>query len=199
MTSFRSSPTDDELMHRLMLKLNVGSKTELIRLGLQKLDNDTLVVRSYVPAPPTLKQAIATVSMGIETWSLAVKNFYPVDIPGQSLERAAKVQHARELSDHALTEFTPKLRLIRAVAAACTAQIEAKAFDEICSSVRHLQRHIEENRNVLRTAAAGSKEAKAAEKNIRGWASLVDFLISVGFGTPRPVATTTSSPNSSPV
>lgn len=199
MTSFRSSPQDDEMIHRLMLKFNVGSKTEIIRLALQHMDNDTLVARAYVPAPSTLKQVIATISKGMETWSLAVRNFYPVDIPGQSLERAAKVQHARELCDCAMTEFTPTLRLIRKIAAACTAQIDAKEFDEICSSVRNLQRHLEDNRNVLLRAAPGSKEAKTAEKNINGWQALVKFLIMLGFGTPRSLASPNSSSGTSPV
>lgn len=201
MTSFRSSPQDDELIYRLMLKFNVGSKTEIIRLALQHMDNDRLVARTYVQAPPTLKQIIATISKGMETWSLAVRNFYPVDIPGQSLERAAKVQHARELCDSAMTEFTPTLRLVRKIAAACTAQIDAKDFDAICSSVRNLQRHLEDNRNVLLRAAPGSKEATTAEKNIKGWQPLVTFMVMIGFGKQQPVTTqgsSTSTPHGSP-
>lgn len=183
MITFRTTQEDNQRIERLLLKFNIGSTSALLRLALLKLEEDQLVARTFVPPPPEYRSTLKKIQDGVELWGLAMRNFYPIDLQDQPIERAVKVQEARDLSDRALTEFGPLLRLMRSVAAACTANLDFSTFAAIRNATRVLQNHIEENKRTLLSDPSGSQKSINANKAIKLWTPLVEFLVLVGFGT----------------
>ncbi len=97
-----------------------------------------------------LKKTTATCKQFTQEFGAAVRNFYPIDLEGQTLERATKVQMARQLCSDVFDEMTGHLRCLRGLlksTAPLLPETEFIAFQRAASALVRLRRQYVEDMN----------------------------------------------------